>query len=53
MPVEGSRNHVATDGSSLSVSGRWTACGWSVVQLENDEEIGPVRGMYGTLECFS
>ena len=30
-------------------SGR--ACGWSLVQLDHDEEIGPMHGMYGTLEA--
>ena len=24
--------------------------GWSVVQLEQDEEVGPMHGMYGTLD---
>ena len=31
-------------------SGRWIACGWSVVQFDHDEEMGPMHGMYGTLE---
>ena len=44
-------NHVVTDGSLLGVSGRWSACGWSVVQLDHDEEMAPMRGMYGTLEA--
>ena len=30
--------------------GRWCACGWSVVQLDHDEEMGPQHGMYGTLD---
>ena len=51
MPVEGFRNHVVTDGSLLGVSGRWSACGWSVVQLDHDEEMGPMRGMHGTLDA--
>ena len=50
MPVEGFRNHVATDGSLLGVSGTWGACGWSVVQLDHDEEMEPMHGMYGTLD---
>ena len=37
MPVEGFRNHVATDVTLLGVSGRWGACGWSTVQLDHDE----------------
>ena len=40
--VEGFDNHVATDGSLLGVTGKWCACGWSVVQLDHDEEMcGP------------
>ena len=50
-PVEGFRNHVATDGSLLGVSGKRSACGWSVVQLGHDEEMGPRHGMYGTLDA--
>ena len=45
MPVEGSRNHVATDGSLLEVAGRWGACGWSVVQREQ------CMGCTGTLDA--
>ena len=30
-------------------SGR--ACGWSVVQLDHDEEMDPTHGMYGTLDA--
>ena len=51
IPVEGFQNHVATDGSLLGVSGKWGACGWSVVRLDHDEEMGPMRGMYGTLDA--
>ena len=36
MPVEGFRNHVATDGSLLGVSDMWSASGWSAVQLDHD-----------------
>ena len=46
IPVEGFRNHVATDGSLVGVSGKWRASGSSVVQLDHDED-----GMYGTLEA--
>ena len=42
--------HVITDGSVLGVSGRWGACGWSVVRLDHDEEMGPMRGKYGALD---
>ena len=41
MPAEGFKGHVATDGSLLSTAGKWRACGWSVVQLDYDEELGP------------
>ena len=27
------------------------ACGWSVVQLDHDEEIEPMHGMYGTMDA--
>ena len=43
MPVDGFRDHVATDGSLLGVAGPWWKCGWTVVQLGHDEEMG-VRG---------
>ena len=26
----------------LGVSGRWSACGWSVEQLDHDKEMGPM-----------
>ena len=50
MPVEGFRNHVAADGSLFGVSGKWSACVCSVVQLGCDEEMEPMHGMYGTLD---
>ena len=37
MPFEGFRNHVATDGSWLGVSGSWSACGCSAVQLDHED----------------
>ena len=37
---EGFKGHVATDGSLMAAAGKWRACGWSVVQLDYDEEIG-------------
>ena len=49
--VEGFRKHVASDGSLLGVSGKWGACGWSVVQLDHTEEMVPMHGMYGTLDA--
>ena len=51
MPLEGFLNHVVADGSLLGVSVKWSACGWSVVQLDRDEEMGPMHGMYGTLNA--
>ena len=51
MPVEGFRSHVATDGPLLGRAGKWGACGWAVVQLDYDEEMGPLYGMYGSMEA--
>ena len=51
MPAEGFKGHVATDGSLLGVAGKWGACGLSVVQLDYDEELGPLHGMYGSMEA--
>ena len=30
---------------------KWGACGWSVVQSDYDEELGPLHGMYGSMEA--
>ena len=51
FPAEGFRDHVAADGSLLGVSGKWSAFGWLVVRLGHDEEMGPMHGMYGTLDA--
>ena len=51
MPAEGFMDHVATDGSLLGRIGKWGACGWAVVQLDYDVEMGPLRGMYGSMEA--
>ena len=51
MPAEEFKDHVATDGSLLGTAGKWGACGWSVVQLDYDEELGPLHGMYGSMEA--
>ena len=40
-----------TDGSLLGTAGKWGACGWSVVQLDYDEKLGPLHGMYGSMEA--
>ena len=53
MPVEGFRNHAATDGCLLGVSGKRSACGWSAVQPDHDEEMEPEHGMYVTLDAES
>ena len=37
IPIGGFGNHVATDGSLLGVTGKWSACGWLVVQLDHRE----------------
>ena len=29
----------------------WSACGWSVVQLDHEEEMEPTHGMCGTLDA--
>ena len=50
MLAEGFKGHVATDGSLLGTAGKWRACCWSVVQLDYDEELGPLHGMYGSME---
>ena len=51
MPAEGFKGHVATDGSLLENAGKWGACGWAVVLLDYDEEMGPLHGMYGSMEA--
>ena len=51
MPAEGFKGHDATDGSLLGSAGKWRACGWAVVQLDYDAEMGPLRGMYGSMEA--
>ena len=51
MPAEGFNGPVATDGSLLETPGQWGTCGWSVAQLNYDEEMGPLRGMYGSMEA--
>ena len=51
MSAEDLRDHVVTDGSLLGVRGVWDAYGRPVVQLDHEEEMGPVRWMYGTLDA--
>ena len=51
MPAECFKGHVVTDGSLLGAAGKWRACGWAVVQLDYDEELGPLYGMYGSMNA--
>ena len=51
MLAEGFKGYVATDGSLLVNAGKWEACGWAVVQLDFDEEMRPLHGMYGSMEA--
>ena len=51
IPAESFKGHVATDGSLSGKAGMWEACCWAVVQLECDEEMGPMHGMYGSMEA--
>ena len=37
---------MATDGSLLGKTAKWEACDWAVVQLDYDEEVGPMHGMW-------
>ena len=50
-PGEGFKGHVATDGSLQGTAGKWGASGWAVVQLDYDADLGPLRGMYGSMEA--
>ena len=51
MPAEEFKGHVATDGSLLGMAGKWRACGWTVAELDIDEELGPLRGMCGSFDA--
>ena len=51
MPAEGLEGHVATGGSMLGKSGKWRDGGLAVVRLDYDEEMGPLHGMYGSMEA--
>ena len=48
---EGLKGLVATDGSLPGKAGKCGASGWAVVQLDYDEEMGPLHGMYGSVEA--
>ena len=49
VTAEGFKGHVATDSSLLGTAGKWHA--WSVVQLDYDEELGPLHGLHGSMEA--
>ena len=51
MPAESFKSHATTDGSLQGKAGKWGACGWAVVQLDYDEEMGPLHGMCGSMEA--
>ena len=42
---------MAIDGSLLVKTRKWRACCWAVVQLDYDEEMEPLYGMYGSMEA--
>ena len=39
-PVEGVETMLPLTALCSGVSGRWSACGWAVVQLDHDQEMG-------------
>ena len=45
------RSHAATDSSLLGIAGKWGACGWSVEQLDYDEELALLQEIYGSMEA--
>ena len=51
MPAESFKGPVATDGSLQGRARKLRACGWAVVQLDYDEEMVPLHGMYGSVEA--
>ena len=51
MPAEDFKGQVVTDGSLLGTAGKWRARVWSVVQLDYDEGLRPLHGMYGSVEA--
>ena len=51
MPAEGFKGHVATDGSLPGNAGKWGTCASAVVQLDYDEEMGPLHAVYGSMEA--
>ena len=49
LPVEGFKGHVATDGSLQGELA--SVCVWAAAQLDYDEEMDPLHGMYGSVEA--
>ena len=49
--AEDFKGQVATGGSLLGNAGKWRAYGWAVVQLDFDEELGLLHGVYGTMDA--
>ena len=35
----------------MGATGKWRACGWSVVQLNQDGDLGPTHGECGTTDA--
>ena len=44
--AEGFKGYVATDGSLLGTAGKWRACCLSMVQLDYDQDLVLLHGMY-------
>ena len=57
MKVESLRSTVAGACQQKTSKATWPpvalcgACGWAVVQLDYDVEMGPLHGMYGSMEA--
>ena len=49
MPAVGLKGNVGTDGSLLGAARKWGACCSSVVQLDYDEELEFLHGVYGSM----
>ena len=35
----------------VATAGKWRACGWAVAQLDHDEAMGPLHGMFCSVEA--
>ena len=47
MAARGFKGHVATRRQKLE----WGACGWSMVQVDYDEELVPLHAILGTMDA--